>query len=330
MSAAISEGAAGGASAYRWDHLGSEHVSAWSSLLDALADADDTDEHYGPQDLAEELQEHGVDPRLDTIAIWDGGALIGFGQIRASHTLDAEGQVRVWLSGGVHPDHRGQGIGRRLFELSEARGAELARERHPGAPAFWRADGNLEGASVRPLLAHRGYEIVRYFNQMKRPIPGQALPAVQTPGVRFATATDELSEPLRAVHNLAFEDHWGSAYTTRESWAEHWNAASGRLGMSSVALNADGAPLAYALCTQHSDGILYVSIVGTHPQARGRGLARAALSNTMALATAEGRYDTMELHVDSDSPTGATRLYEGLGFAATKVFAAYQRPVPAI
>ncbi len=320
---------AGHPTAYRWDHLRPHDVIAWSSLLDALADADDTDERYGPQDLAEELQEHGVDPHLDTIAVWDGGALIGFGQIRASHTLDAEGQVRVWLSGGVHPDYRGQGIGRRLFELSEARGAALARERHPGAPAFWRADGNLEGASVRPLLEHRGYEIVRYFNQMKRPIPGPVLPVVATAGVRIVIPSDDLSEPLRAVHNLAFEDHWGSAHTTREIWAEHWNSASGRLGMSSVALSSDGAPLAYALCGQHSDRILYVNIVGTHPQARGRGLARACLSNSIALAMGEGSYDMIELHVDSASPTGATRLYEGLQFAATKVFAAYQRPMAA-
>ena len=211
--------------------------------------------------------------------------------------------------------------------MSEARGATLARQRHPSAPAFFRADGNLEGASVRPLLERRGYEIVRYFNQMKRPIPGPTVAGLEASEVRIVIPTDEMSEPLRAVHNLAFEDHWGSAHTTREIWAEHWHAASGRLGMSSVAVNHAGEPLAYALCGQHSDGILYVNIVGTHPHARGRGLARACLSNSIALASADGSYDTLELHVDSASPTGATRLYEGLGFAATKVFAAYQRPI---
>ncbi len=316
-----------GDTAYRWDHLGLDDVHQWASLIDALASADETDEHYGPDDLAEELQAHGLDSRRDTIAVWDADTLIGFGQIRVSHTLDAEGQVRVWLSGGVHPDYRGRGIGQRLFEVSEARGSALAHERHPGVAAFWRADGNLEGASVRPLLEHRGYEIVRYFNQMKRPIPGECTLVVGTPGVRIVGPTREDCEPLRSVHNRAFEDHWGSAHTTRETWVEHWNAASSRLSMSSVALNHNGEPLAYALCGQHTDGILYVNIVGTHPQARGRGLARACLSNTIALAHADGNYDTIELHVDSDSPTGATRLYEDLGFQATKVFAAYQRPV---
>ncbi|MGB3829007.1 MAG: GNAT family N-acetyltransferase [Ornithinimicrobium sp.] len=314
---------------YRWAALRPADVTQWALLIEALARADDTDEHYGPQDLAEELQQHGVDPQLDTVAVWDGSSLIGFAQVKASHTVDADGLVRVWLSGGVHPDYRGQGIGRRLFEISEERGAALAHERHPGSGAFWRADGNLEGASVRPLLEHRGYHIVRYFNQMKRPIPGPVA-SLRTPaGAVIRTPTAEHCEPLREIHNLAFRDHWGSSEITRNGWLDHWNSVSGRLSLSSVALDEDGAPLAYALCGQHAEGTLYVNIVGTHPRARGRGLAHACLNHTIALAAADGSYEEIELHVDSDSPTGATRLYERLGFSQGRVFAAYQRPIGA-
>ncbi|MGB3764263.1 MAG: GNAT family N-acetyltransferase [Ornithinimicrobium sp.] len=312
---------------YRWDHLRLDDVDAWAGLIDALALADDTDEHYSPEELDEELHEHGLDPKQDTIAVWDGDALIGFGQVRASAALNADGHVRVWLSGGVHPDHRGRGIGRRLLELSEARGAVLARERHPGAPAFWRADGNLEGASVRPLLERRGYAIVRYFNQMKRPIPGESVAEIATAGAQIIVPSDGQSEALRCLHNQAFEDHWGSAPVTREAWQEHWGSVSSRRSMSSVALGDDGELLAYVLCGQHHEGVLYVNIVGTHRAARGRGLAKACLNATIVRASASGRYHTIELHVDSVSPTGATVLYERLGFRATKVFAAYQRPV---
>lgn len=38
------------------------------------------------------------------------------------------------------------------------------------------------------------------------------------------------------------------------------------------------------------------------------------LAHTIEAAAASGDYDVMELDVDSDSLTGATRLYEGLGF----------------
>ena len=41
---------------------------------------------------------------------------------------------------------------------------------------------------------------------------------------------------------------------------------------------------------------------------------RAALLRTISLATGSGDYDVIELGVDSASPTGATRLYEQVGF----------------
>lgn len=168
--------------AYRWDHLSTDDVQAWAQLVNLLAEVDQTDEFLGPEDLAEELHEHGVDPARDTWAVWDGDALVGCGQVRVSHTLDTEGRVRIWLSGGVHPAHRGRAIGRRLIGESEIRGVELAEQRHPGRGAFWRADGNVEGASVRPMLEHRGYATVRYFNQMSRPIPGEPVSADAVPG----------------------------------------------------------------------------------------------------------------------------------------------------
>ncbi|MGB3257618.1 MAG: GNAT family N-acetyltransferase [Ornithinimicrobium sp.] len=115
---------------------------------------------------------------------------------------------------------------------------------------------------------------------------------------------------------------------TCEAWQEHWDSVSSRRSMSSVALGDDGELLAYVLYGQHHEGVLYVNIVGTHRAARGRGLAKACLNATIVRAGAAGSYDTIELHVDSVSPTGATVLYERLGFEATKVFAAYQRPVP--
>lgn len=71
----------------------------------------------------------------------------------------------------------------------------------------------------------------------------------------------------------SFRDHWGSAQTAPESWHDHWASRSARMGVSSVALDPAGRPLAYALCAEWVDRELYVNIVGTVPSARGRGLA---------------------------------------------------------
>lgn len=309
--------------AYRWHHLRHEDVAAWCALTTTLATADGTDELYQPEDLAEELDEHGVDPAQDSWAVWHGDQLVAAGQVRVAFHPDQDGRTRVWLGGGVHPEHRGRGIGRRLLAEQERRGLEVARARQPGRPVFWRADGGLEGASVRRLLEHRGYAVARYFNQMTRALPGAALPAPAAD--RLVSPGDDLEEAVRLAHNLAFRDHWGSTEQTAQTWHDHWAARSSRPAVSSVALDEHGTPLAYVLCGEWVPRELYVNLVGTVPSARGRGLARACLARTISLAATSGAYDKVDLHVDSASPTGATRLYETVGFHVDKTFASYQR-----
>lgn len=311
--------------AYRIDHLHDDDVQAWSVLTNLLAEVDGTEEVYAPEDLAEELHESGVDPRQDTWAAWADDRLVGFGQVRVATAPDEEGRIRCWLGGGVHPDHRGHGIGRALMDRMEQRTADLARRNHPGRPYFWRAEGGLEGASVRRMLEHRGYRLARYFNEMKRALPGDPLETAVPQGVRLVTPGEGHEEPVRLAHNLAFRDHWGSSEQSPERWHDHWTSRAGRLPLSTVALDEADQVLAYVLCGQWVDRQLYVTIVGTVPSARGQGLARAALGRTIRLAADGGEHDVIELGVDSESPTGATRLYDGLGFTVDKVFATYQR-----
>lgn len=311
---------------HRWNHLRPEDVQAWAELTATLARVDDTGEVYSAEDLAEELVESGFDPVRDSIAVWSGEQLAGYGQLRVSMNPDGEGRVRCSLGGGVHPDHRGRGIGRRLMDVLERRAVELAAERHPGRPAFWRAGGGaLATDPVRALLAHRGYEVVRWFNELARPLPGDPLDVASPAGVRLVRPTEELREAVRDAHNRAFADHWGSSPMTSEVWADHWGSRTSRPAVSTVALGPDGSVLGYVLCAQWVERELYVNIVGTVPHARGRGVARAALADTIARAAASGSFDVIELEVDSASPTGATRLYDALGFTSTKVFPTYQR-----
>ena len=82
--------------------------------------------------------------------------------------------------------------------------------------------------------------------------------------------------------------------------------------------------LAYVLASTWVPEEAYVTKVGTVPDARGRGLALAALLRTVSLA--EG-FDYVALDVDSQSPTGATRLYDALGFVTEHVDATYEKPV---
>lgn len=167
--------------------------------------------------------------------------------------------------------------------------------------------------------------MVRYFNDLARPVPDEPLPEGPIGDTVPVNQSDEHEEAVRLAHNAAFADHWGSATITAEEWHHHWVSRSGRPALSTLALAPDGTVLSYVLAGQYVPRILYVAIVGTSPAARGRGLAAACLTRTMNRAAVAGEFDTVQLDVDSDSPTGATRLYERLGFATTKTLAAMQR-----
>jgi ribosomal protein S18 acetylase RimI-like enzyme len=301
-----------------WRPLTPADIPAWASLTNLLAVVDQTDELYEEEDLAEELTEHGFNPELDSWTQWDGDLMTGYGQLRVRQ--DHDGNAVAHLGGGIHPDYRGRGLGRQLMDLMESRAVTLCQERYPGAPQLWRVPGNLEGASVRPMLEHRGYQIVRYWNEMKRQLPV----TVEVPDVDalLVSPTDEHQEATRVAHNEAFRDHWGAGPRSPDQWADEWTARSNRMPISTLALDHQGHVLAYVLVGEWVPGEAYVNLVGTVPGARGRGLAHAALMRTISLAQG---YDHIALDVDSASPTGATRLYEKAGFAVTKTTASYQR-----
>ena len=314
--------------ALRWSHLTTDDVGARHELLNHLAEVDDTGETFTPEILTEELGEPGFTPETDSWTVWDGDRLVAYGVASVSMSPDHEGRVRCHVgSGGVHRDWRGRGIGRELIGRMENRAVALASERHPGTPAYLRASGGVEGAHVRRLLAHRGYEIVRYFNDLTRPLPGDPLPDIAVDGARIVSETDDLEEESRLAHNAAFADHWGATDITAEQWAHYWKSSSGRPELSSLVVDDDRRVLAYVLASQFVPRELYVTIVGTRPEARGRGLAAACLARTLRLGTATGEFDTARLDVDSASPTGATRLYERLGFRTERTFASMQRDV---
>ena len=315
------------ATALRWTSLTLDDVDAWAELVAVLAEADGTDEVYQAEDLAEELQEHGVDPELDTWAVWDGDRLVGYGQLRVSLTTDHEGRARCHLSGGVHPRYRRRGIGTALMDRMERRAVALAGERHPGVTPYLRAPGELDASDARRFLRGRGYVEVRYFEDLSRPVPDGPIPVPDVDGVRLVGEDALPEEAVRAAHNAAFRDHWGSADITAEQWHHFAASRSSRPSLSSVAVAPDGSVQSYVLAGEHVPRTLYIGIVGTVPGARGRGLAALCLARTLTLAAESGGYDTVRLDVDSESPTGATRLYERLGFRTVRTMAAMQREV---
>jgi mycothiol synthase len=308
-----------------WAPLTEADVAEWSELANVLAEVDGTGETYQPDDLAEELHEPGVDPDRDLIAVRVGGVLAGYGQLRVS-MAPVDGQVTAWLGGDVHPDYRGRGLGRQLMDRLEARAATVAAERHPGIDVLLRASGGIEGSPARPMLSHRGYQIVRYYHDMERELPGEPLPEPALPVNRYLA---QLAETTRLAHNDAFSTHWGSSPRTAEQWQDLVGSRTFRPQASFVHLDPAGSVLGYVLVRQWAEGEAWIDLVGTRQQARGRGVARACLTASLR-ACAEQGYRTAGLGVDSNNGQGAGALYSSVGFRVVRTFASYGRFIPGV
>ncbi|HSP59971.1 MAG TPA: GNAT family N-acetyltransferase [Ornithinimicrobium sp.] len=312
---------------YRWGSLTLDDVEAWSHLVNAVAEVDGTEEFYQPEDLAEELTGHGVDPARDTWAVWAGEEMVAWSAVGCPSTPDHEGHGRAHLEGGVRLEHRGRGLGRALMDAAEPRAAELVAERHPGRPGHLSVGAGLVGSSAQAMLRRRGYADVRWFDMLTRPLAEVPPAPVEPAGVHLVSPGPEHEESTREAHNTAFRDHWGSGPVAPEAWHERWVARSARPALSTLALDEDGRVLSYVLVGEWVDRHAYVNLVGTIPEGRGRGLAAACLARTIRQAADAGGYDVIELDVDSDSPTGATRLYERVGFTRAWQTVAMRRPL---
>jgi mycothiol synthase len=234
---------------------------------------------------------------------------------------------RIHVHGGVEPGSRGNGHGRALLHWAEGRArdflvaADGARRDladvvtvHAAASADSRAR----------LHAHCGYAVERWYSDMFRslkvPVEPHQLPA----GYRFIAWTRERDAEFHAADVDAFRDHWGSAPWTADGWRHEYADDAGFRPDLTVGVEHAGQVVGYVMMAAY-EGIMddegqlvaWLARLGVRRDDRGRGVGGAAITRALDLARTAG-FATAGLDVDTESLTGALRLYERLGFYPVK------------
>ena len=313
-----------------WRPIEPADVAEWAVLLAAIEAVDRQDEYYGEQDLLEELSYPYGDFARGSVAVYDGGTMVGYCVLTAQSTADPVHEMRQ--QGGVHPAYRSRGLGGQLLGWAETAALPLHKERYPGRPLTLSGSCISRSAGTVDLYAAHGYRQVRWFHGMTKDLIA-ALPDVPAPaGVQIVGFTPARSQDALLVFNEAFRDHWGSIENNAEQWAYHTGEQAFRPVLSFLAY-ADDEPLGVIICYEYdaateATGIrdLHISLIGTRRAGRRRGIASALLFRAFAAATAAG-LTTASLGVDADSPTGALGLYERAGFTVTDTWIAQQKVV---
>ena len=271
------------------------------------------------------------DPARDIVLAEVDGELVAYARVFWQDLV--EGGRSYECFGFIHPNWRRRGIGGSLLRHNEARLREIAAAHADVSPKWLGSEGVDADPGNTALLRDAGYQPARFFYEMVAP----SLEAMGEPpmpdGVELRSTTRDQYRTIWEAMAEAFRDHWGEAEWVEADW-ERFDADPDNADPRLWRIGWAGDEVAGIVVTrvEHEENErygrrrVYVAQVAVRRPWRRRGLARALLAGSLVAARDAG-FTSASLGVDTDSPTGATALYESLGFAPERTFTVWRKPM---
>jgi mycothiol synthase len=290
-----------------------------------LCSACDVAEYGAPDTTEADVRAHWREPGFDLgrdawLATDGSGSPRGYAYVSERvPQLDLIGDLYV------HPDRTAGPIGDALLDRVEERSQELAS----GAPTGSEPTLGLFNASVnewkRSLLVRRGFAPARTYHRMSIDLPAAQAPPRWPAGIELRPFDRGDATLVHAAITEAFADHYRPRSEPFDHWeARHFEHEEFDPSLWLVAWDGDrvaGALLGFTLPDRG-----WVQDLGVRRPWRGRGLGMALLLAAFAMFRARGQR-AVSLGVDSQSITGATRLYERAGMYVERRHDLYLKPL---
>ncbi len=330
------------------NNLSSLHPSDFSNYIwrpavleDAAAiqrlflDSDAVDGTHRTDNIADiqlEFEDPDVDVEKDSLmAIAPTGEVAALAWVYIFPTAETKLQAYFW--GGVHPQHRRQGLGSAILGWMETRASQALLARPEDLPRIMRLHCNDFEHERIAFFTRHGYQIARHFFEMRRDLSQPIAAPDLDGGLRLVAWTPELDPLIFDAFNESFRDHWGFEPMTKAAWDLFMvGRESFRPDLSYAVLDGNQvAGFSINFLNEEENerkGIreAWVGDLGVRRPWRKRGIATALLNRSMLDFKAAGM-DYASLGVDTENPTGALGVYERVGFAAVKRSISFQKPV---
>lgn len=260
------------------------------------------------------------------------GTMVGAGICSNAHSPYVSSHLLVAVDPGVTDDRHRDTV--RLLEWAEKRAEERIADAPDGARVSRGVGFDSRDDLLERVLQQRGYAKVRSIIRMRGDYPKPPDVPALPDGMVFRNL-HEFTD-LRAVawaDEESFRDHYGHAPSSLDDahklieYVFNSDPLMER-HLSFVVLDGDEVA-GICLNRKESDEMPeagYVGTLGIRPAWRKRGLGLALLRRGIRALVEEGK-QTVLLHVDSESLTGANRLYERAGMHHDRTFLIYEQEI---
>ena len=262
------------------------------------------------------------DPALDMIIAEVDGTMVG--HARGSWLLEegGEGAYRHWFLPMLVPQWRGHGIWRSMIRWMAQRMGEVAQDHPAGSISTLDTWTPEHATELSALFLDEGFEIVRHFYQMVRPLTGELLDAKLPEGLELRPVQPDQYRVIWDTSVEAFRDHYGhyepdeSQYEawllndsifTPDLWQIAWDTATNEIA-GQVRTFIDAEENREFGCRRG-----HTEFITCRRPYRRRGLAKAMIAESLRVLKAQGMEESM-LMVDSENLSGATKLYADCGY----------------
>jgi len=279
-----------------------------------------------PDDIRTDLMTPGHEPDDDVVLVADDGSFAGY-----LTTWRDEPLTTISLIAFVRPADWGSGLSAWLLRLGEARARERIERIRPEAPIRLQVARWAGNDSAAALFEALGYAFVRTFHEMRIELGDESEQPKIPDEIRIRTFDPTRDrEPVHRALAEAFGDHWGSIFDPFDVWVHDNIDARGSFDPDFWFVAVEGDEVVGVACCRPSTAAApdaaVVGELGVRRAWRHRGIGRALLLRAFAEARDRG-FAAVELGVDSESLTGATRLYESVGMRPVRSFERWEKPL---
>jgi len=306
-----------------------EKIVALINAIDAIEKIEDG---TSVEEIRNEIEMPGVNATENVFVAEDErGSLVGYGWSRLVHE-PSEDSFRT--SFVVHPALHQTDLGTRLLTQMYTRAQERQVEYQSQVVNFHTLVNARERERLAVVQAFGMLELRRFW-QMVRPLDAPIDPPRFSDGiVTRAYRVNEDDARVNDAVNEAFRDHFGHSENSLESWKHFVSQPSFRSDLTLIAEDARTHEIAgFSINVVNTKenarlGIArgWVELLGVRRAWRKQGLGTALLMQVMQNFRDAGLTQAA-LGCDSENITGATRIYERVGFGVNKTRIAFRKTV---